>query len=150
MRTRLPSLKQHLAAIVLVFDFVNPLEVARPNRPRDMPYLSSGRLWGNCESSFPGGTNSDRTPSGVGRLNMGLKELFGFRKPKVVTRVLGDAIVVTLPGTTLRVAYQRQNGSLIATDFAGTDIARKITMPVFLSEAWNAANEKARELRWLA
>jgi hypothetical protein len=48
------------------------------------------------------------------------------------------------------VTYQRQNGSLIAIDFTGTDIARKITMPEFLSQAWQAANAKARELRWIS
>ena len=80
---------------------------------------------------------------------MRLIDLLGFGKPKVAFLVAGDAIIVTLPGTSFRVTYQRQNGSLIATDFSGTDIGRKITMPVFLSQAWNAANEKARELSWI-
>jgi hypothetical protein len=81
---------------------------------------------------------------------MGLRGLFGFGKPKVAVQVTGDAITVTLPGTSFRVTYQRQNGSLIAIDFTGTDIARKITMPEFLSQAWQAANAKARELRWIS
>jgi hypothetical protein len=62
----------------------------------------------------------------------------------------GDAIVVTLPGTSFQVTYKRHNGSLVATDFSGSDVQRKITMPVFLSQAWHAANEKAKELRWIA
>ena len=81
---------------------------------------------------------------------MGLRHLFGFGKPKVAISVEGEAIIVTLPGTSFRVTYQRQNGSLLATDFSGKDIQRKVTMPVFLSEAWRAANAKARELRWIA
>ena len=81
---------------------------------------------------------------------MRLIDLLGFGKPKVAVLVAGDAIIVTLPGTSFRVTYQRQNGRLVATDFSGTDVQRKITMPVFLSEAWKAANEKARVLRWIA
>jgi hypothetical protein len=51
-----------------------------------------------------------------------------FGKPKVAVRVSGDAIVVTLPGTTFQVTYKRHNGSLVATDFRGTDVQRKITI----------------------
>jgi hypothetical protein len=81
---------------------------------------------------------------------MGLRGLFGFAKPKVAVLVAGDAIIVTLPGTSFRVTYQRQNGGLVATDFSGKDMQRKVTMPAFLSEAWRAANVKARELRWIS
>jgi hypothetical protein len=38
---------------------------------------------------------------------------------------------------------------LVAADFSGKDMQRKITMPEFLSLAWNAANDKARELKWI-
>jgi hypothetical protein len=79
---------------------------------------------------------------------MDLRSLF-FGKPKVAVRVSGDAIVVTLPGTTLQVTYERHNGGLVATDFKGTDVQRKITMPEF-SQAWLAAHGKAKELRWIA
>jgi hypothetical protein len=81
---------------------------------------------------------------------MGMMGLFGFGKPKVAVQVAGDAIVVTLPGTSFQVTYKRQQGSLVATDFSGKDAQRKITMPVFLSQAWRAANGKAKELRWIA
>jgi hypothetical protein len=81
---------------------------------------------------------------------MGLMGLFGFGKPKVTVQASGDAIIVTLPGTTFSVTYRQANGDLVATEFSGTDVHRKITMPEFLSEAWEAANAKARELRWIA
>jgi hypothetical protein len=81
---------------------------------------------------------------------MGLRGLFGFSKPEVAVQVTGDAITVTLPGTSYQVTYKRQHGSLVATDFSGKDAQRKITMPVFLSQAWRAANGKAKELRWIA
>ena len=80
---------------------------------------------------------------------MDLMRYFGFGKPKVAVQVLGDAIVVTLPGTSFHVTYRRHNASLVATDFSGKDVQRKITMPAFLSEAWHAANVKARELHWI-
>jgi hypothetical protein len=80
---------------------------------------------------------------------MDLRSLF-FGKPKVAVRVSGDAIVVTLPGTNFQVTYERHNGSLVATDFRGTDVQRKITMPEFLSQPWLAANGKAKKLRWIA
>jgi hypothetical protein len=81
---------------------------------------------------------------------MGVMGLFGFRKPKVAVQVAGDAIVVTLPGTSFQVTYKHQHGSLVATNFSGKDVQRKITMPVFLSQAWRAANRKAKELCWIA
>jgi hypothetical protein len=80
---------------------------------------------------------------------MDLMGLFGFGKPKVAVQVLGDAIVVTLPGTSFAVTYKRSNGGLVAADFSGRDVQRKVTMPEFLAQAWKAANEKARELGWI-
>ena len=80
---------------------------------------------------------------------MDLRGLIGLGKPKVAVQVLGDAMVVTLPGTSFRVTYKRWNGGLVAADFSGRDMQRKITMPEFLSLAWNAANYTARELKWI-
>ena len=80
---------------------------------------------------------------------MDLRGLIGLGKPKVAVQVLEDAMVVTLPGTSFRVTYKRWNGGLVAADFSGRDMQRKITMPEFLSLAWNAANYKARELKWI-
>jgi hypothetical protein len=81
---------------------------------------------------------------------MGMRALFGLGKPKVAVQVAGDEIIVTLPGTSFQVTYKHRDGSLVATDFTGKDVQRKITMPVFLSQAWRAANGKAKELRWIA
>ena len=68
---------------------------------------------------------------------------------KLPFKCWGDAMVVTLPGTSFRVTYKRWNGGLVAADFSGRDMQRKITMPEFLSLAWKAANYKARELKWI-
>ena len=82
-------------------------------------------------------------------MSMGLRGLFGFGKPKPAVQVLGEAIIVTLPGTSFSVTYKRWNGGLMAADFSGKDMQGKITMAEFLSLAWNAANDKARELKWI-
>ena len=82
-------------------------------------------------------------------MSMGLRGLFGFGKPKPAVQVLGEAIIVTLPGTSFSVTYKRWNGGLVAADFSGKDMQRKITMAEFLSLAWDAANDKARELKWI-
>jgi hypothetical protein len=80
---------------------------------------------------------------------MGLKTFLA-SKPEVAVQVSGELIIVSLPGTSFQVTYEPHNGSLLATDFRGTDVQRRVTMPVFLSRAWKAANEKAKELRWIA
>jgi hypothetical protein len=38
---------------------------------------------------------------------MGLRGLFGFGKPNPAVQVLGEAIIVTLPGTSFSVTYKR-------------------------------------------
>jgi hypothetical protein len=47
--------------------------------------------------------------------------LFGFRKSKVVVEVLGDEIVVTMPGTNFIVRYERSKDrpGIVATSFGG-------------------------------
>jgi hypothetical protein len=76
-----------------------------------------------------------------------------FRKPKIVTEVAGDKIIVTMPGTSFRVAYEKtQCGQLVASSFSGRTSESgesKITFPKFLALAWTAANDKARELGWI-
>jgi len=79
--------------------------------------------------------------------------LFGFRKHKVVVEVVGEEIVVTMPGTNFVVRYARSNHApgLVATSFAGRrDQAADVTLPAFLAQAWKAANAKAKELGWIA
>jgi hypothetical protein len=66
------------------------------------------------------------------------------------TEVDGDAIIVTKPGTTLRVVYRklRHEPGLIAFDMRG-DREASISLPEFLAGAWKLANHKARELGWI-
>jgi hypothetical protein len=76
----------------------------------------------------------------------------GARKQKVVVRVAGNKIIVTLPGTNFNVTYERSSDgpSLVARSFGGRrDEGDKVKLPVFLASAWTAANDKARELGWI-
>ena len=76
------------------------------------------------------------------------------RKPKIVTEVAGDEIIVTMPGTSFSVVYEKLNGvQLIAKSFTSQRNSEskksKITFPQFLASAWKLANDKARELGWI-
>jgi hypothetical protein len=76
-----------------------------------------------------------------------------FRKPKIAVEVAGDEIVVTMPGTSFKVVYEKTDeGQLIANSFSARRESEKtnIGFPEFLSVAWTAANTKARELGWIA
>jgi hypothetical protein len=75
------------------------------------------------------------------------------RRQRVAVKVAGDVLVVTMPGTSFSITYEKtdENG-LVAIFFharKALDETRKITFPKFLSLAWTAANAKARELRWI-
>jgi hypothetical protein len=75
------------------------------------------------------------------------------RRQKVAVRVAGDVLVVTMPGTTFSITYEKtEDNRLVASSFRarkGLDETRKISFPRFLSLAWAAANAKARELGWI-
>ena len=61
-------------------------------------------------------------------------------------------IVVTMPGTTLRVVYRRPHrGSqlLARLDYFQDQQRGPITRAEFLTRALKAANDKARELGWI-
>ena len=65
----------------------------------------------------------------------------------------GDVLVVTMPGTTFSITYEKTDeNQLVASSFQARklpDETRKVPFPKFLSLAWIAANEKARELGWI-
>ena len=66
--------------------------------------------------------------------------------------VLGNEIVVILPATSYGITYYKPANSpqLLAKDFySKVDSRAPITYAEFLARAWNAANEKARELGWI-
>ena len=76
----------------------------------------------------------------------------GARKQKVVVRVAGNKIIVTLPGTNFNGTYERSSDGpgLVVRSFGGRrDEGDKVKLPVFLASAWTAANDKARELGWI-
>jgi len=77
-----------------------------------------------------------------------------FTRSKIAVEVLDDEILVTMPGTSFSIVYERtKDNQLIASDFSGRKVQNeenKVSFPQFLSLAWTAANEKAREIGWIA
>jgi len=77
-----------------------------------------------------------------------------FTRSKIAVEVLDDEILVTMPGTSFSIVYERtMDNQLIASYFSGRkvqDEENKVSFPRFLSLAWTAANEKAREIGWIA
>jgi hypothetical protein len=70
--------------------------------------------------------------------------------------VADDEIVVTLPNSTYAVTYYKppkppESPQLLARRIADRDDPRvAMTLSEFLTEAWKAANDKARGLGWIA
>jgi hypothetical protein len=61
-------------------------------------------------------------------------------------------IVVTMPGTGLRVVYRKpHHGSQLVArlNYFQHDQKGPITRAQFLARAWKLANDKARELGWI-
>jgi hypothetical protein len=66
--------------------------------------------------------------------------------------VVDDEIIVSLPGTSYSVTYFKRARSpqLLARNISHTDDRRTpVKLSDFLARAWQAANEKARELGWI-
>ena len=80
-------------------------------------------------------------------------KLSWFRRSKIIVEVLDDEILVTMPGTSFSVVYEKtKNNRLIASSFSGRkvqDERNMVSFPNFLSLAWTAANEKAKEIGWI-
>ena len=74
--------------------------------------------------------------------------------PELSIKVKGKELVVTLPGTDYTVTYFKRHGSfgLLAKDIVNKDDPRlpQMTSAQFLSKAWKLADQKARELGWIA
>jgi len=65
--------------------------------------------------------------------------------------VKGDGIIVTLPGTTFHVIYRKAPDAPGLGVFAlQTDETAGISQEDFLASAWRVADDKARELGWIA
>ena len=73
--------------------------------------------------------------------------------PKLNAQVAGDSIIVTLLGTIYSVTYFKPRGSpgLLAMDIPNENDPRvSMACPDFLASAWRTANDKAREIGWIA
>ena len=65
--------------------------------------------------------------------------------------VQGADILVAMRGTCFRMKYRKQEAPwLIAHEYGPDDPDATITLSEFRALAWAAANDKARELGWLA
>lgn len=66
--------------------------------------------------------------------------------------LVGDEIVVTLPGTRFKIIYQRSSevGIVAKSDWMPDDQDAPITVHEFRAVAWKSANDMARELGWIA
>ena len=67
--------------------------------------------------------------------------------------VVDDEIVVALPGTSYSVTYYKLPNSLqlLAKRIANKDDPRvPMALSEFLARAWRIANDKAREMGWIA
>jgi hypothetical protein len=66
--------------------------------------------------------------------------------------VVDDEIIVSLPGTNYTVTYYKppKSPQLLAKRISNRDDPRSPTsLSEFLSQAWQAANDKARDLGWI-
>jgi hypothetical protein len=73
--------------------------------------------------------------------------------PDLNVQARANDIVVTMPGTTLRVVYRKphRGSQLVARlDYFQDQQRGPITRAEFLTLALRAANDKARELGWIA
>jgi hypothetical protein len=72
----------------------------------------------------------------------------------VRVEVKGKEILVSLPGTSYSVVYQRPagtKGQLLTKCYSGRELpGAPLKQSDFAGRAWRAANAKARELGWIA
>jgi hypothetical protein len=74
-------------------------------------------------------------------------------RSKIIVEVFDKEIFITMPGTSFSVLYEKtKNDRLMASSFSGRkvhDERSMVSFPHFLSLAWTAANEKAKEIGWI-
>ena len=80
-------------------------------------------------------------------------KLSWYTKSKISIEVLDEQILVTMPGTSFSIVYEKtKHNQLIASSFSGRkmrDERCSVSFPHFLSLAWKVANDKARLLGWI-
>jgi hypothetical protein len=72
---------------------------------------------------------------------------------KIRVQVVDDELIVSLPGSIYSVTYYKPEKSpqLLAKRIPEKDDLRiAMTLSEFLASAWRLANDKARELGWIA
>ncbi len=82
---------------------------------------------------------------------LGAKENGMIDRDNLHVEVSGGEIVITLPGTSYRAVYHKpaDKPGLIATSRSGRwEQGTPMTQAEFNARAWQAANDKARELGW--
>jgi len=72
-------------------------------------------------------------------------------EPKLRAQVVGDEVIVTLPGSHYSVTYYKPDKSpqLLAKRIPDTADLRIPMTSEFLPKAWRLANDTARELGWI-
>jgi hypothetical protein len=68
---------------------------------------------------------------------------------KLKIEVQGAYILVAMRGTCFRAKYRKQDAPWLAMDEYVEDSEASITFKEFRTLAWEAANEKARDLGWV-
>jgi hypothetical protein len=63
--------------------------------------------------------------------------------------IQGHYVVVAMRGTCLKARFRKQDAHWLAMDGYEEDSEAPITLKEFRAVAWEAANEKARELGWI-
>jgi hypothetical protein len=64
--------------------------------------------------------------------------------------VLGNTIRVAMRGTCFRASYRKQEAPWLATDAYGPDVPdATVSFSEFRNLAWQAANDRARQLGWV-
>jgi hypothetical protein len=70
---------------------------------------------------------------------------------RLVVEMIGDQIVVTMPGTRFLAAYRkRERAAALAASFLQDDRHAPLPRAEFVARSWRLALAKARELGWIA
>jgi hypothetical protein len=70
---------------------------------------------------------------------------------ELMIEVRGSEISIAMRGTCLKTAYRKGDAPwLVCSELGPEDPDALVTLSEFRAIAWTAANEKARELGWIA
>jgi hypothetical protein len=69
----------------------------------------------------------------------------------LTVQLTDDTIVITMPGTSYRVGFYKaaDKAGLLRSDYSGDDGTSSVSQAEFLAAAWQAANDRARQLGWI-